>query len=89
MADFLIVFVSVLFDIMSFAIIARVLLSWFPNAGGGQMKAVLHDVTDPILNVFKKVVPRIGMIDITPIVAIIALDLVKSILLSLIYNLAM
>ena len=86
MADFLIVFVSVLFDIVSFAIIARVLLSWFPNSGGGQIKAVLHDVTDPILNVFKKLVPRIGMIDITPIVAIIALDIGKTVILSLIYN---
>lgn len=89
MADFLIVFVSVFIDIVSFAIIARVLLSWFPGGGGGQIKVILYDVTDPILGLFKKIVPRIGMIDISPIIAIISLDLLKTIILSIIYNLTM
>lgn len=86
--DFLLVFVSVLFDIMNFAILARVLLSWFPGANGGQIKALLIDITDPILGVFKKIIPPIGMIDISPIIAILALNLVQTILVSIIRNVA-
>lgn len=80
-------FVGILFDLMFFAIIARVLMSWMPS-GGGQLKSILYDITEPVLSIFRNIIPRIGMMDISPIVAIFALDLVKGLILYMIRYLA-
>lgn len=37
---------------------------------------VLHDVTEPILAPLRQVIPRIGMLDFSPMVAIILLNLI-------------
>ena len=81
--DFIVNFVSILFDLMSFAILARILMSWLPSGGGGRVRSFLHDVTEPVLGPFRRVIPRLGMLDISPIVAIIALDLLRSIVIQL------
>jgi YggT family protein len=86
-SEYLAIFIGVFTDLLTFAIIARVLLSWFPNSGAENIKMMLNDITEPFLSIFRKIVPRIGMIDITPIVAILALDLLKYILISLVLNL--
>jgi YggT family protein len=52
-----------------------------PSGGAAKLKSVLFDITEPILSPFRNIIPRIGLIDISPIVAIIALDIVKTILL--------
>ena len=41
---------------------------------------LLYDVTEPILAPLRRVVPRIGMIDITPIVAIFLMNFVSQVL---------
>ncbi|MBU0667898.1 YggT family protein [Patescibacteria group bacterium] len=84
---FIIRFVGILFDLISFAIIARILLSWMPSGGGEKIRFILRDITEPILGPFRKIVPRLGMIDISPIVALIALDLLRGILLQILYQL--
>ena len=82
-------FVGIIFDLMFFAIIARVLMSWMPAGGGGQLKSILYDITEPVLSVFRNVIPRIGMMDISPIIAIFALDLLKDMILYMISYLAL
>jgi YggT family protein len=86
MSQYLTIFISVFFDLLTFAIIARVLLSWVPGISGGQIKMFLFDITEPFLAIFRRIVPRLGMLDISPIVALLALDLIKVLLLSLIHN---
>ncbi len=83
MANYLSVFISVFIDIYSFVIIATILMSWFPG-GSFQLKSFLKDVTEPYLVVFRNIIPRIGMIDISPVVALISLDLIKYLLLTII-----
>lgn len=80
-------FVQILFDLMSFAILARVILSWFAAGGGNggsRIKMLLYDITEPVLGIFRKIIPRMGMIDISPLVALLVLDFVKIVLVSLI-----
>ena len=74
-------FIQVFFEILDFAIIARILMSWFPANSGGQIRQFLYNVTEPVLAPFRRIIPRIGMIDISPIAAIIVLDLVKMVLI--------
>jgi YggT family protein len=77
-------FVGIFFDLLSFAIIARILLSWMQNQNTGRIKMVLHDITEPVLAPFRRSIFRIGMIDLSPIVALFVLDLVKSAMLYLV-----
>lgn len=81
--EFIFRFVSIFFDLLSFAVLARILMSWVPSGGAPQLRSILRDITEPILGPFRRVIPRIGMIDISPIVAIFALDIAKTIILQL------
>jgi YggT family protein len=69
-------FVNYLCHILSFAIIIRAILSWFSISRYNLFIAILDDMTEPILAPLRRVVPLLGMIDITPIVAIIILNLI-------------
>jgi YggT family protein len=73
-------FIDLLFTALIFAIIARALLSWFNLAPGNPLVRMLNDVTEPILAPLRRVIPTIGMIDITPLVAILLLEFVQRIL---------
>jgi YggT family protein len=77
---FLASFVEILFQVLIFAILIRALLSWFPIAQGSPLARILDDVTEPILSPLRRVVPRLGMMDITPIVAMIGLQILEQIL---------
>jgi YggT family protein len=55
------------------AVIARSLISWFPVDQGSQVYQVLFKVTEPIVDPIRKVMPNTGMIDMSPMVAIMGL----------------
>ena len=67
-------------DAYSMVIFVYVLMSWIPNSNGvvGDIYRVLGKVCDPYLNLFKKLIPPIGgMVDITPIIALFALQILS------------
>jgi len=65
-------------------IFVRILLTWFPTVEWmNQLTSVLSPITDPYLNVFRSFIPPIGGLDLSPIVAIIVLQVVAQILGSL------
>lgn len=59
--------------ILGWLVIARSLLSWFPNARGNALVDIVYQITDPILLPLQRIVPRIGIIDISPMIAVIIL----------------
>lgn len=60
-------------------IFAYVILSWFPLSGIFlDLHRVLATVCEPYLGVFRRIIPPIGMIDITPIVGIVVLQILQS-----------
>jgi YggT family protein len=68
-------------------IIAYVLLSWLPNARESVIGDLLARFVEPYLSPFRRFIPPIfGMIDISPIVALIALRFASYGLISLIGN---
>lgn len=75
--------VAYLVQFLGFAIFARSILSWFPIDKEGPIFQVLAAITDPILEPLRKVIPPIGMIDISPMVAMLALFFLANILTSL------
>jgi YggT family protein len=76
--------IGILFQALILAIVARVLLSWFNLGPSHPLVRILYDVTEPILAPLRRVIPRIGMFDITPIVAILLLELAQRLLFGLV-----
>lgn len=79
---FLITFFDLLFSILGFAIIARALISWISIDPSHPIVVLLHQITEPILAPLRRVIPPIGMMDITPIVALILLQVLRALVRS-------
>jgi YggT family protein len=63
--DWFLNFVSLLFDVLTIAIFIRVILSWIsprPNT----LTILLEKITEPILAPLRRIIPRTGMFDLTP-----------------------
>ena len=71
----------------SYALIIYILLSWFPNARESSFGQTLAKLCDPYLEPFRKIIPPLGMIDISPLVAIITLNLAQAGLRELVFML--
>jgi YggT family protein len=69
-----------IFQVLTFAVLARALMSWFPASPDNPLVRILWKVTEPILAPLRAIIPRIGMIDITPMVAIILLQVIGGVL---------
>jgi YggT family protein len=60
-------------------LIIRILLSWFPNLNWyNPPLSILSQVTDPYLNLFRSIIPPLGGIDFSPILAIFVLQLASN-----------
>lgn len=68
----------------SLVIFVYVLMSWFPNTETGaigQIYRALGTLCDPYLNLFRRLIPPIGgVVDITPIIALLVLQFVVRII---------
>ncbi len=66
-----------------FLIIAYVLLSWFPMKGVfADLHGVLGSICEPYLSLFRRIIPPMGALDISPIVAILVLNVLSRLLFS-------
>ncbi len=79
--NFLLVAVNVIFQLASLAIVARVILSWLPMAGVRvdlyhPLIRFLYQITDPILDPIRRFA-TFGMIDLSPVVALILLGIIQ------------
>jgi YggT family protein len=67
--------------VLIIAIFARTILSWFPTANTlNPLVALIYQLTEPILQPLRKIVPRMGMFDLTPTIALLVLFLVLTLL---------
>jgi YggT family protein len=68
--------------------IIRVLLSWFPNINWYDPPfSILSQLTDPYLNLFRSIIPPLGGIDFSPMIAFFVLQFGSTILLNLLGSL--
>ena len=73
--------VGLLLRLLAFAILARALLSWFPidpRGPFGDAVRALHSITNPVLEPLRRIIPPIGMFDISAMVAIFLLFFISS-----------
>lgn len=71
--DQVIVLIAFLVQALGFAIFARAIVSWFPIDRDGPVVQALDAITEPILDPLRRVLPTIGALDLSPMVAIIVL----------------
>ena len=75
--------VCLLLNVFVIALFVRIALSWFsPEPGGaaGAIEGFLRTFTDPVLEPVRRVVPRAGMFDLSPIVVLLGVQIVASII---------
>jgi YggT family protein len=71
-------FVTVFIAVYTLMIFAYVILSWIRSPYTTHpVVRFLHDVCDPYLRLFRRVIPPIGPVDLSPIVAVIVLVIVE------------
>lgn len=66
-------YVSLAIEIYSWALIIYILMSWFPNSRETTFGQFMASICEPYLEPFRRIIPPIGMIDISAIAAIFAL----------------
>lgn len=64
-------------NLYSWAILIYILMSWFPGARESSFGEMLGKITEPYLEIFRRFIPPLGMIDFSPIVAILVLSLAR------------
>ena len=74
--------ISFALNLLTYAIIIRALLSWFRPNPNNSLVRLLVKITNPILRPLGRIIPPIAGLDITPIVAIILIQLVQRIIVS-------
>ncbi len=77
-----------LFNIYQFLIVVWCVLSWVPRSPGsgnlGTFRDALGILVEPYLGIFRRIIPPMGGIDFSPIVAIFALGIIERLVFSLI-----
>ncbi len=69
---------STFLSIYTVLLIIRILLSWFPNVDWlNPPFSVLSQLTDPYLNIFRSIIPPLGGIDLSPILAFLLLSFLR------------
>ncbi len=69
--------VGMFFQIYFALLLVRILLSWFPNIDwSNPVFSTISQLTDPYLNIFRSIIPPIGGLDLSSILAILAVQIV-------------
>jgi YggT family protein len=72
------------FSLLKIALLVRVVSSWLPVSPYSRWISWSFKLTEPILAPLRRIVPTLGMFDITPIIAYFLLGLIQSFLVSLV-----
>lgn len=82
----LIYLVDIGFTLYRWLIFARIILSWIPNVDYYHpLVKLLYDVTEPILEPFRRLVPSVGGIDFSPILVFLVLEFVRNAVVRLLF----
>jgi uncharacterized protein YggT (Ycf19 family) len=81
-------FIDVFIGVYILVILLWVLASWFRLPYSlNPVQRFLHDVVDPYLRIWRRIIPLVGPIDLSPIVAIFALIVLREVLNTLLNRL--
>ena len=85
MSEFVILFVNLLASALWMALIGRVIISWLNIDRENPLypiAAIIYQITEPILAPIRSVLPSFGMLDLSPMVAIILIIVVQRVIVA-------
>ncbi len=68
--------IATVMEIVAFLLVARALVSWFPDLQRHQIVQLLFEITDPILEPLRKLIPPVGRFDFTIMITVFTLFIV-------------
>ena len=74
---------NLLFDIINFFLVSRIILSWFPHNRFHPVIKIIYNFTDPLLTPFRNMINPIGGIDISPLIVFFILRLIRDYLMNI------
>jgi len=74
--DILYDIIRLLCDALTILILLRVVVSWFSLRPTNVLIVILYRVTELLLAPLRRIIPRVGMFDFTPLVAIILIQVI-------------
>lgn len=77
----LIELINLLFNVFIFSIIARAVLSWLNPGRYDAASSILYSLTEPVLNLFRRMIPDMGGIDLSPLAALLFLQVARMVVL--------
>lgn len=89
----LISLVDIAFRVLTYLIFAHIILSWFPqnNKTIAQISSIISEIVNPVLAPFRRLLPTVSLgglgLDLTPIIAIFVLGIVRWIVITLLFML--
>jgi YggT family protein len=73
--------ISYLLTFFELILLARVLLSWFPNIDrSNPIIQLLYDITEPVLRPVREMLPQTGMVDFSPLVVWLIIRVIRMML---------
>lgn len=75
--------ITLIFELYSLVILARVLMSWVNLDPSSQLARVIYDLTEPVLAPVRNLLPPAAGLDFSPIIVIILLQVVSSMLVQI------
>ena len=66
--------------------LAYILTSWIPQIKNNFIVEFLEAICEPYLKLFRKFIPPIGMLDISPVVALIVLSVIQNLIIALLFK---
>ncbi len=81
-------FVSIFIQVLFWSIIIRALLNWFTVSGKWPVVRLLMEITEPVLAPIRRALPSSWMIDFSPLIALLLLQVLGRLLLPIVSNIA-
>ncbi|WP_303901609.1 YggT family protein [Thiohalomonas denitrificans] len=81
--------VDLAFNVFIFAVIIQAVLSWVNPGAYSPVSSILHSLTEPVLRPVRRFIPPMSGLDLSPLVAILALQVLKMLVLPPIRQLAL
>lgn len=66
--------------------LAYILTSWVPQIKNNFIVEFLEAICEPYLKLFRKFIPPIGMLDVSPVVALIVLSVIQNLIIALLFK---
>ncbi len=87
---FFVLFVNYLLIAFQIAILARVIVSWLPIGADSPFAPIvrmIYEITEPILGPIRRLIPGLGMFDLSPMIALVLIILIQNYVLPALVNL--